>query len=92
MAEETAEETPSSLFPATNATSCQECGLSELRRSRSVVMLTNCIAVRYEKETKSHFGVSNGIVRFRKGKEQILRLIRELIFVVRTLNSVQYCA
>lgn len=90
MAEETAEETPSSLFPATNATSCQECGLSESRRSRSVVMLADCIAVRYEKEIKSHFRVSDGIVRVRKGEERILRLIRELVFVVRTSNTIQY--
>ena len=36
------EEIPSWRSLATNATNCQECGLSELRRSRYLVMLAIC--------------------------------------------------
>ena len=64
--EETAEEIPSWLSLATNATNCQECGLSELRRSRYVFMLAICIALR-EGKTKSHFRVCDGIMEVNKG-------------------------
>jgi hypothetical protein len=66
--EETVEEKLSPRSPVTNATSCQECGLSELRRSRSLIMNANYITVR-EGKTKSYSRVSDGSVEVRKGTE-----------------------
>ncbi len=70
MVEETAKETLSLLFPATNATIYLECGLSELRASRSLVMRSSCFAVQQGK-LKDYSLVDNNIVEVGNGAEQV---------------------
>lgn len=70
MVEETAKETLSLLFPATNATICLECGLSESKTSRSLLIRANGIAVQ-EGKTNDHSQVGNSIVEVGKGAKQV---------------------